>query len=161
MKTIIRAIMAFALAGLFVLVSSGPTQNDRVVAQGRKPVYIYRFYAGADGLTHVERQEATFSSHPELFADVYKMMAITGAELHRSKPGGANGEWHIGPQRQYIVNLAGHGEIEVAGGEKVELGPGDIELIEDTTGKGHITRTLGTEDRVSLWLPLADQSGKN
>ena len=35
-----------------------------------------------------------------------------------------------------------------------------INLIEDTTGKGHITKGVGTEDRVSLWLPLADQRNR-
>ena len=31
-----------------------------------------------------------------------------------------------------------------------------INLIEDTTGKGHITRNLGPEDRIVLTIPLAD-----
>ena len=35
-----------------------------------------------------------------------------------------------------------------------------IYFVEDTTGKGHITRVIGSEDRVTLELPLADQSGK-
>jgi hypothetical protein len=50
--------------------------------------------------------------------------------------------------------------VEVAGGKKVSMGPGHIDLVEDTTGKGHITKVLGSEDRVTLQLPLADQSGK-
>ena len=56
--------------------------------------------------------------------------------------------------------LSGRGEVEVAGGKKISLEPGHIDLVEDTTGKGHITRSMGTEDRVTLTLPLADQSGR-
>ena len=48
----------------------------------------------------------------------------------------------------------------MAGGKKIALEPGHIELAEDLTGKGHITRAIGTEDRISLWLPLTDQAVK-
>jgi len=40
--------------------------------------------------------------------------------------------------------------------ENASMGPGDIALVEDTTGKGHITRVTGTEELVTLWLPLTD-----
>ena len=69
-------------------------------------------------------------------------------------------DWHTAPQRQYVITLSGRGEIEVAGGKKIALEPGHIELAEDLTGKGHITRAIGSEDRVTLWLPLADQPAK-
>jgi len=87
------------------------------------------------------------------------LMAVTGAEIHRGAPGQVL-DWHPGPRRQYVITLSGQGEIEVAGGKVIPDAPGHIVLVEDTTGKGHITRTTGTEDRVTLWLPLVDQSGK-
>lgn len=59
-----------------------------------------------------------------------------------------------------MITLSGRGEIEVAGGKKIPLVPGHVELIEDTTGKGHITLVLGSEDRVTLWLPLSGQSSR-
>jgi len=67
-------------------------------------------------------------------------------------------DWHTAPRRQYVITLTGQGEIEVAGGKKISIQPGHIDLVEDVTGKGHITKVTGTEDRVTLWLPLADQS---
>jgi hypothetical protein len=60
--------------------------------------------------------------------------------------------------RSIVITLSGRGEIEVAGGQKIPVGPGHINLIEDTTGKGHITRNLGTEDRIDITIPLADQT---
>ena len=33
----------------------------------------------------------------------------------------------------------------------------DILLAEDVTGKGHISRGVGSEDRISLFIPLADR----
>jgi hypothetical protein len=59
-----------------------------------------------------------------------------------------------------VITLTGQGEIEVAGGKKISIQPGHIDLVEDVTGKGHITKVTGTEDRVTLWLPLADQSSR-
>jgi hypothetical protein len=56
-----------------------------------------------------------------------------------------------------VITLSGHAELEVAGGKKISLGPGSIDLVEDTTGKGHITRTLGTEDRVTIQIPISDR----
>ena len=57
-----------------------------------------------------------------------------------------------------MITLSGRGELEVADGKKVAVGPGHINLIEDTTGKGHITRNLGPEDRIVVTIPLADQT---
>jgi hypothetical protein len=37
------------------------------------------------------------------------------------------------------------------------VGPGSINLVEDVTGKGHITRTVGDEDRVTIQVPLMER----
>jgi hypothetical protein len=55
-----------------------------------------------------------------------------------------------------VITLSGNSEVEVSGGVHVAAGPGHINLIEDTTGKGHITRNFGPDDRVVLTIPLAD-----
>ena len=39
-----------------------------------------------------------------------------------------------------MITLAGSSDLEVSGGVHVAAGPGHINLIEDTTGKGHIAR---------------------
>ena len=86
-----------------------------------------------------------------------EMIRATGVQFRRT-PAGTFSDWHVGPRRQYVITLSGRGEIEVGGGKKIPLEPGRIELIEDTTGKGHTTRVVGTEDRLSISIPLADQS---
>ena len=128
-----------------------------VMAQTHKPVLITRLYTGPDNQTHAEEVELKFT--PGSPAEVAKMMQVTGAELHRTA-GGSVDDWHRAPRRQYVVTLSGRGELEVAGGKKISVGPGNIDLVEDTTGKGHITKVVGTEDRVTLQLPLADQSAR-
>ncbi len=129
-----------------------------VLAETHKPVMITHIFTGPDHQTHAEEVEMKFT--PGSPAEVSKMMPITGAaELHRTA-GGSVDDWHRAPRRQYVITLSGHGEVEVAGGKKISMGPGHIDFVEDTTGKGHITRVIGTDDRVTLQLPLADQSGR-
>jgi hypothetical protein len=107
-----------------------------------KPVMIKRLYTGPDGQTHLEEIEAKFTASGP--SEVFNLMAIAGAELHRVASGTAH-EWHIAPRPQYAFTLAGEEEIEVAGGKKIHFGPGDIELAEDTTGKGHFSRSGSAE----------------
>ncbi len=128
-----------------------------VMAQTHKPVFMTRLYTGPDNQTHAEEVELKFT--PGSPAEVSRMTPVTRAELHRTA-GGSVEDWHRAPRRQYVITLSGRGEIEVAGGKKISVGPGTINLVEDTAGKGHITKVVGTEDRVTLQLPLADQSGR-
>ncbi len=64
-------------------------------------------------------------------------------------------DYHTASRRQYVVTLSGHAELVLSGGQTIEVGPGSIELAEDLTGKGHITRTVGTEDRVVILIPVS------
>jgi hypothetical protein len=152
MNSKVRWSIAVGLLGFFVLISRAQTQRDVTVPATHKPVFITRLYTGPDGQTHAEETEAAFTP-----GGVLKLMEVTGAELHRMSPSSA-ADWHPGPRRQYVITLSGTGEMEIAGGQKISMGPGHISLIEDTTGKGHITRNF--EDRLTLQLPLADQSGR-
>ena len=123
-----------------------------VMAQGHKPVTITRIFNGPDNLAHSEEVEMKFTN------EVSKLLQVTGAELHRGAPGRVS-DWHRGPSHRYVITMSGRGELEVAGGKKIPVEPGHIELIEDTAGKGHITRVIGGEDRVTLHLLIGDPAG--
>jgi quercetin dioxygenase-like cupin family protein len=153
MKSTLMWLIAAGLLGLVALAVGAQTSG----AQKHKAVLITHLYTGPDGQTHAEEIEAKFT--PGSGNDVFKMLTTTGAELHRA-PAGRVSDWHTAPRRQYVITLSGQGELEVAGGKKIPVGPGHIELVEDTTGKGHITRVTGTEERVTIQLPVIDQSGR-
>ncbi len=140
--------------GLLGLAALMPAAQSAEEGQKSKPLMINRLYTGPDGLSHVEEIEAKFAPGGETGA--YKLMANAGAELRRAAPGRV-ADWHTAPRRQYVITLSGHGELEVAGGKKIQVGPGSINLVEDVTGKGHITRTVGNEDRVTIQVPLVDR----
>jgi len=146
-------LIGTGLLSLSVLMQPAQSAQGAGAAQNRKPVHITRLYTGPDGLTHAEEIEAL---GPGGGNDVYKLLANSGAELRRSPPGRVI-DWHTAPRRQYVITLSGHAEIELTGGKIISVGPGSIELAEDLTGKGHITRTVGTEDRVTIAIPVSDR----
>lgn len=152
MPSIRRPLVGLALVVLLLLVWSARTDRDVVVAQTSKTIKMTRIYTGADGQTHAMEVDLPLTS-----GNATAMFQATGIQFRRTPPGTFS-DWHVGPRRQFVITLSGRGEIGLAGGQKVELVPGKIELIEDLTGKGHTTRAVGNEDRVSIAIPLADQT---
>ena len=127
-----------------------PAHSAEGVAQNGKPVVITRFFTGPDGLTRAEEIEAKFAPG----GGAYNLLPNSGAQLRRTPPGREN-DYHTASRRQYVITLSGHAELVLSGGQTIQVGPGSIELAEDLTGKGHITRTVGTEDRVVILIPVS------
>lgn len=163
MKFETKKCVLIVLVCCCIVIWRGNTNDDVAIAQGRRPVVITRIFTGPDGLAHAEDIELKLNAR-----GATEMLKATGAEFSVRPPTpGANPRstgasdasdpgWHTGPARQFVITLAGSSEVEVSGGVHVLAGPGHINLIEDTTGKGHITRTFGPEDRIALTIPLAD-----
>ena len=63
-------------------------------------------------------------------------------------------DWHPAPRRQYVINLDAAVHITAGDGETRHIGPGEIVLVEDTTGKGHISRFVGGAMRRSIFVAL-------
>jgi hypothetical protein len=141
------------LAGCLFFVCGVRTDRDVVVAQGRTPIVATRIFTGPDGQTHAEQVDVKLKGGATELSDMIK---VSGLQFRRQAPNYFQ-DWHTAPRRQYVITLSGRGEIELTGGRKIPLGPGHILLAEDVTGKGHISRGVGTEDRISLFIPLADQ----
>ena len=142
-----RLLTGVALVVAFYLGWSVRADRDVASAQTRKPIMMTRIYTGPDGLSHSEQIEM------KLTPNGTSAMKATGVEFS-SRPAAPAGDWHTGPRRQFVITLSGRAELEVAGGKKVPIGPGNINLIEDTTGKGHITHNI--DDRIVVTIPLAE-----
>ncbi len=146
-------LIGIGLLSVCVLMLHPALCASGAAAQTSKPVKITRLFTGPDGQTHAEEIEAKFGPRG---TDGFRLMAGAGAEIRRAAPGRV-ADWHTAPRRQYVITLSGHGEVELVDGTKIELGPGSIDLAEDLTGKGHITRVVGNEDRVTIAIPVSDQ----
>jgi quercetin dioxygenase-like cupin family protein len=149
MRWTARRLAVVALVVLFFLTLRVQTDRDVVVAQTSQSITVTRIYTGPDGQSHAEELQMKLNGRTS------ELMKATGVQFSRT-PAGYFNDWHVGPRRQYVITLSGRGEIEVAGGKKIAMGPGHINLIEDTTGKGHTTRVVGTEDRVTVAIPLGE-----
>lgn len=145
-------LIGTGLLSVSVLLQPAQNAQGAAAAQNHKRVMITRLYTGPDGQTHAEEIEAL---SPDGGNNAYKLMANSGAVLNRAPPGRV-ADWHTAPRRQYVITLSGHGQVELIDGTKIDLGPGSIDLAEDLTGKGHITRVIGNEDRVTISIPVSD-----
>ena len=125
--------------------------NSSSDAQRRSPVSVARLYTGSDGQTHIEMIDIKLPS-TNAGGEQSVLLAGVGIQFRRFPPRWVN-DWHTAPRRQYVITLSGRSEVEMAGGKKFVNNPGQVVLAEDLNGKGHITRTLGTEDWVSVAVP--------
>lgn len=72
-----------------------------------------------------------------------------------SLPGGVASDWHTEEGISLVVVLAGGFELEVSGhGAAQVFSAGDICLVDDRSGRGHLTRTHGETWFAALALPL-------
>ena len=110
---------------------------------------IQRLYTGDDGQSHLE--EMDLDSHP-----VLTEMQNTAGIVFRSAPPGDFIDWHTAPRRQYVITLSGELEIGLGDGSVHRFGPGNVNLAEDLTGKGHTTRVVGNVPRITAVIPIAD-----
>ena len=108
-----------------------------------------RLYTGEDGQSHLEEMDA-----PTAPVGQAPFEPATGVSFRRSGPGHVM-DWHNAPRRQYVITLAGQAEIELGDGTVMRVSPGDVLLAEDLTGKGHITRVVGDEARISVAIAMA------
>ena len=63
-------------------------------------------------------------------------------------------DWHPAPRRQYIINLDGGVKITASDGETRVIGAGEVLLVEDTHGKGHLSKSVGDKLRHSIFVPI-------
>jgi hypothetical protein len=125
-----------------------------VAAATRSPMKVTRLYTGADGTTKLEEFEIPLKAQGR-GTELSPIVGVTSLQFRRTNQD-YNLDWHTAPRRQYVVTLSGESEVELEGGRKIRLGPGHILLAEDTTGKGHISRAVDGQDRLSLFITLAD-----
>ncbi len=107
---------------------------------------IIRLYTGEDAQAHFEDLNVPAG-------ETVSVALKPGADMtFRSTPAGSFSDWHTAPRLQYVIVLSGQMEIGIGDGTKRVLNPGDILQVEDLTGQGHTTRSLG--NRVTASVPL-------
>ena len=63
-------------------------------------------------------------------------------------------DWHPTPRRQYIINLDAGVKITASDGESQVIGTGEVILVEDTSGKGHLSQHVEEKIPHSVFVPV-------
>ncbi len=63
-------------------------------------------------------------------------------------------DWHVAPRRQYVVHLDGDAQITASDGESRTIGTGEVILVEDVSGKGHLSKNVEAKLRYSVFVPI-------
>jgi gentisate 1,2-dioxygenase len=101
---------------------------------------VTRIFTAADGGARIEWRAVPMEPDSSGRATSADLPALR--LFFRDTPPAHVNPKHRAPQRQFIFVTAGIGEIELADGSRHRFAPGDVLFAEDTTGDGHITRTL-------------------
>lgn len=113
---------------------------------------VVRIYTGQDGESHFEDLEIELRELGRM-GRISEPWQATGV-IFRENDGDYHLDWHNAPRRQLVVNLDAGVELEVGDGTVRRLEPGEILLAEDTTGRGHISRSVDGKPRRSLFVTL-------
>ena len=70
------------------------------------------------------------------------------------------GDWHPAPRRQFCFQMSGELEVQVSDGEIRRFSAGSLGLLEDTSGKGHLTRVVGNSGVDAVFVQLSAMAGK-
>lgn len=115
---------------------------------------ITRVHATTDGESHFDQIDVPLNDAGEIGWLSAPVAALS--VIFRENEPDYDYDWHCAPQRQLLVLLDGAIEIEVSAGEKRDFSGGDVLLLEDTSGRGHRTRTTDGRSRRSLFIPLPE-----
>ena len=113
---------------------------------------IHNLYADDKGESHwrdvhVEYTEASRAGR------LSARLPATGI-IFREVPAEYDLDWHPAPRRQYIINLDAGVEITASDGEKRRIGAGEVVLVEDTWGKGHLSKAVDGKLRNCICVPI-------
>ena len=113
---------------------------------------VTRIYTGDDGESHFEDVEIELADRGAM-GRISELVAAQGV-IFREVDGDYDLDFHNAPRRQYVVNLTGSVELETGDGTQRVLGPGEILLAEDTTGRGHRSVAVDGRPRRCLFITL-------
>jgi hypothetical protein len=116
-----------------------------------------RIYATPDGESHfdeVELPTTKRSVHPDAAPfDVSASYQASRVRVTRIPAGMREVAWHTVPEPNLAVRLDGSVEYETSDGEVRHVQAGSFVLVEDTHGKGHLSRH-SAEAQTVIWISL-------
>jgi hypothetical protein len=113
---------------------------------------IHNLYADASGQSHFRDIEVEWVEETRA-GRLSKRLPASGI-IFRQVPPTYDLDWHPAPRRQYIINLDAGVRITASDGESRVIGAGEVILVEDTTGRGHLSKSVDGAVRHCIFMPI-------
>lgn len=113
---------------------------------------IHNLYTDAQGESHFRDIEVEWTEETR-GGKLSRRLPATGI-IFRQVPPTYDLDWHPAPRRQYIINLDNGVRITASDGESRVLGAGEVILVEDVTGKGHLSKAVNDKIRHCIFVPI-------
>jgi hypothetical protein len=113
---------------------------------------IHNLYTDATGQSHFRDIEVEWTEQHGA-SKFSRRLPATGI-IFRETAGDYDLDWHPAPRRQYIINLDAGVRLTASDGESRIIGAGEVVLVEDTTGKGHLSKSIDGKMRHSIFIPV-------
>jgi len=113
---------------------------------------IHNLYVDSDGETHFRDIDIDWANESN-FSKYSTMLPATGI-MFRETSGDYDLDWHPAPRKQYIINLDAGVKITASDGESRIINAGEVVLVEDIDGKGHLSESVGGKMRHSIFVAV-------
>jgi hypothetical protein len=113
---------------------------------------IHNLYVDDSGETHFRDVEVDWVKEGPS-GRMSERLPATGI-IFRQTTGDYDLDWHPAPRRQYIINLDAGVRITASDGESRMIGAGEVILVEDVTGKGHLSQAVESRLRHSIFVAI-------
>jgi hypothetical protein len=113
---------------------------------------IHNIYVDDAGETHWRDIEVEWVEERNA-SKLSARLPATGI-IFRETRGDYDLDWHPAPRRQYIINLDAGVKITASDGAARVIGAGEVVLVEDIRGKGHLSQSIGGQMRHSIFVPI-------
>lgn len=121
-----------------------------------------RIYATPDGESHfdeIELPTTKVAVHPDATPfDVTASYPASRVRFTQIPAGIRPVSWHTMPEPVLTVRLDGAVDYETSDGERRHVAAGSFVLVEDTFGKGHLSRH-SPEAQTVIWISLPEGLG--
>jgi quercetin dioxygenase-like cupin family protein len=115
-------------------------------------MHIHNIYVDDAGETHWRDIEVEWVEERN-GSKLSKRLTATGI-IFCETGGDFDVSWHPAPRRQYVINLDGGVRITASDGEARQIGAGEVILVEDICGKGHLLKSIGGQMRHWIFVPI-------
>jgi hypothetical protein len=113
---------------------------------------IHRLYTDGNGDSHFADVEIAYTETTNA-GRLSQHFPATGL-IFQEVPPTYDLDWHNAPRRQYIINLDNGVQLTASDGESRIIGAGEVILVEDTTGKGHLSKAINDRLRHCIFVTL-------